>query len=86
MNIGKWNRLCTHKDINWEGLEGFTKDDFYKAMSIDKVDWDKELLETDELFIKLFDRIPKEVTAIRTLLLSAMWRSPEHWEINNDPT
>ena len=40
----------------------------------------------DGLFIKLFDRIPKEMTAIRTLLLSAMWRSPEHWEINKDPT
>ncbi len=78
--------MPTHKDINWEGLEDFSKEDFLKAMSIDKRDWDKELLETDELFIKLYDRIPKEMIAIRTLLLSGMWRSPDHWEITGDPT
>ncbi len=78
--------MPTHRDINWNGLEGFTKADFHQAMSIDKHDWDKELLETDELFIRLYDRIPKEMIAIRTLLLSGMWRSPEHWEMNNDPT
>ncbi len=78
--------MPTHKDINWEGLEDFSKEDFLKAMSIDKKDWDKELLETDELFIKLYDRIPKEMLAIRTLLLSGMWRSPDHWEMTGDPT
>ncbi|HKJ18760.1 MAG TPA: phosphoenolpyruvate carboxykinase (GTP) [Xanthomonadales bacterium] len=78
--------MPTHKDINWEGLESFTKKDFHKAMSIDKKDWDKELLETDELFIRLYDRIPKEMIAIRTLLLSGMWRSPKHWELAVDPT
>jgi phosphoenolpyruvate carboxykinase (GTP) len=78
--------MPTHKDINWEGLEDFSKADFYKAMSIDKSDWDKELLETDELFIKLYDRIPKEMIAIKTLMLSSMWRSPEHWEMAGDPT
>lgn len=78
--------MPTHKDINWEGLEDFTRADFLKAMSIDKSDWDKELLETDELFIRLYDRIPKEMIAIRTLLLSGMWRSPDHWEQAGDPT
>jgi len=78
--------MPTHKDINWQGLDGFTKDDFYKAMSIDKSDWDKELLETDELFIRLYDRIPKEMMAIKALMLSGMWRSPVHWEMASDPT
>ena len=78
--------MPTHKDINFEGLEGFTKEDFYKAMSIDKKDWDKELLETDELFIRLYDRIPKEMMAIKELMLSGMWRSPKHWEMVSDPT
>ena len=78
--------IAGHKDINWEGLEGFSKEDFYKAMSIDKSDWDKELLETDELFIKLYDRIPKEMMAIKALMLSGMWRSPDHWEMAGDPT
>jgi len=78
--------MPTHRDIQLDGLEGFDKDDFYQAMSIDKSDWDKELLETDELFIRLYDRIPKEMLVIRTLLLSGMWRSPEHWEMAGDPT
>ena len=40
----------------------------------------------DELFIKLFDRLPKELLAIRDLMLSAIWRSPDHWEMTPDPT
>jgi len=75
-----------YRDITWEGIEGFSKEDFTQAMSIDKSDWDKELLETDELFIKLYDRIPKEMMAIKTLMLSGMWRSPDHWEMDPDPT
>jgi phosphoenolpyruvate carboxykinase (GTP) len=78
--------MPSHGDINWQGLEDFSKEDFYKAMSIDKSDWDKELLETDELFIRLYDRIPKEMIAIKDLMLSSMWRSPDHWEMTGDPT
>ena len=78
--------MPTHADINWQGLEDFGKDDFHRAMSIDKSDWDKELLETDELFIRLYDRIPKEMIAIKDLMLSSMWRSPDHWEMTGDPT
>ena len=78
--------MPTYQDIDWEGLESFGKQAFLKAMSIDKRDWDKELLETDELFIRLYDRIPKEMMAIKTLLLSGMWRSPDHWELTGDPT
>lgn len=78
--------MPTHADINWQGLDDFSKDDFYRAMSIDKSDWDKELLETDELFIRLYDRIPKEMIAIKDLMLSSMWRSPDHWAMTGDPT
>lgn len=75
-----------HQDINWEGIEDFSEEDFLKAMSIDRNDWDRELLQHDELFIRLYDRIPKEMLAIRDLTLSAMWRSPDHWEMEPDPT
>jgi phosphoenolpyruvate carboxykinase (GTP) len=73
-------------DINWKGLEDFTAADFRQAMSVDRDDWNKEILAHDELFIRLNDRIPKELLAIRELTLSALWRSPEHWEMNPDPT
>lgn len=75
-----------YQDINWEGIEDFSKEDFHKAMSIDRSDWHAELLQHDELFIKLYDRIPKEMMAIKSLNLSAMWRTPDHWEMEPDPT
>ena len=69
-------------DLDWTGLEDFSEADYLHAMSIDRDHWDKEILSHDELFIRLNDRIPKEVTAIRDLTLSALWRSPQHWEMN----
>ena len=75
-----------YEDINWEGLESFTEADFAQAMSVDRDDWDEELLHHEELFIRLYDRIPKEMLAIKDLTRSAMWRSPDDWEIVSDPT
>ena len=74
------------QDLEWNGLQDFSEADFLQAMSVDRDDWDKEILSHDELFIKLNDRIPKEMVAIRDLTLSALWRSPEHWEMTPDPT
>ncbi len=39
-----------------------------------------------ELFIKLHDRLPKEMHAMKDLLASSLWRAPEHWEMNPDHT
>ncbi|NNJ65275.1 MAG: phosphoenolpyruvate carboxykinase (GTP), partial [Xanthomonadales bacterium] len=75
-----------YDDITWDGIEDFSKEDFRNAMTIDKDDWDAELLHHEELFIRLFDRIPKEMLAMRELILSAMWRSPDTWEMEPDPT
>jgi len=75
-----------YSDINWEGIEDFSREDFHKAMSVDRDEWDRELLQHEELFIKLYDRIPKEMLSIRELTLSGMWRSPDHWEMRSDPT
>lgn len=75
-----------YQDLNWKGLEEFTEGDFLTAMSIDREEWNTEILLHDELFIKLFDRLPKELMAIRDLTLSALWRSPDHWEMTPDPT
>jgi phosphoenolpyruvate carboxykinase (GTP) len=75
-----------YEDICWEGLEDFTEADFAQAMSIDRDHWDSELLQHEELFIRLYDRIPKEMLGIKELTLSAMWRSPDNWEMEPDPT
>lgn len=71
------------EDLMWDGLN-FSEDKFYDAMSVDRDQWVKELLLHEELFSKLYDRLPKELIFIRELLLSSLWRSPEHWEMPHD--
>ena len=68
-----------HKDLNWEGLEDFSKTDFNAVMDVDRDEWETELLHHEELFIRLYDRIPKEMLAIKKLMLSAIWRT-HVWE------
>ena len=70
-----------YQDLDWAGLEDFTPDKFQALMSIDRDEWERELLLHEELFVKLYDRMPHEFLAMRELLLSNLWRSPEHWEV-----
>ena len=68
-----------YSDMDWTGLgtDKFTKEEFNDLMMVDKELWKQELLGHEELFEKLYDRIPKEFLYMRELLLSALWRSPE---------
>jgi phosphoenolpyruvate carboxykinase (GTP) len=68
-----------YKDLDWSGLERFTPERFDDLVSFDRAEWKQEILQHDELFIALYDRLPKEMSFIRDLMLSAIWRSPEHW-------
>ncbi|HPG09924.1 MAG TPA: phosphoenolpyruvate carboxykinase domain-containing protein, partial [Chitinophagaceae bacterium] len=68
-----------YEDIEWTGMEDFTKEDFAKVMTVDRELGKKELLSHEELFEKIYDKLPKEFLFMRELLLSALWRSPEHW-------
>ncbi len=70
-----------YSDIEWKGLENFKKENFFKLMSIEREAWKAEILSHEELFEKLYDKLPKEFIAMRELLLSALWRSPEQWEL-----
>lgn len=64
-----------YEDMDWRGLEGFTREDFQKVMKLDRDMWIKEISTHDELFFGLYDRLPKEMGAIRELLVSNLWRS-----------
>jgi phosphoenolpyruvate carboxykinase (GTP) len=67
-----------YRDIDWTGLD-FTRPQFREIMEVDREAWKAELLSHEELFSRMYDRLPKEFIFMRELLLSALWRSPEHW-------
>ncbi len=69
-----------YEDIDWRGLEDFASHDFDRLMNVDRDQWLKELAAHDDLFFKLYNRLPKETTSIRELLLSSLWRTPENWD------
>ena len=66
-----------YEDMDWRGMEDFTREDFEKVMHLDRDLWLKEIASHDDLFFKLYDRLPKEMTFIRELLVSNLWRSKE---------
>ncbi|MEP7214547.1 MAG: phosphoenolpyruvate carboxykinase (GTP) [Acidobacteriota bacterium] len=65
-----------YEDMDWSGLD-FSREQFDAVMNIDRDLWIKEISMHDELFFKLYDRLPKEMSFIRELLVSNLWRSPE---------
>jgi phosphoenolpyruvate carboxykinase (GTP) len=65
-----------YEHLDWRGLD-FTREQYEEVMSIDRDLWIKEIAGHDELFFKLYDRLPKEMTFIRELLLSNLWRATE---------
>ena len=72
-----------YKDINWEGLD-FSEEQFTQLMAVDRDVWVDELSQHDELFMKLYDKLPKEFIFLRELILSSLWRAPEHWELAHE--
>jgi phosphoenolpyruvate carboxykinase (GTP) len=67
-------------DIDWRGLP-FSEEQFNALMALDRDVWQQEIVSHDELFFRLYDRLPKELIFIRELILSSVWRAPEHWEV-----
>ena len=73
-----------YDDIDWRGLD-FSRDQFDSLMSVERDEWLAEIASNDELFFRLYDRLPKELTNIRELLLSGLWRSPQYWDMKATP-
>ncbi len=70
--------IPNYEHLDWSGMN-FSKEQFNKIMSIDVKAWQQEVLLHEELFIKLYDRLPKELINVRDLILSSLWRTPENW-------
>jgi phosphoenolpyruvate carboxykinase (GTP) len=60
------------KDFNTDGLTGFGETEFEEVQKIDREEWYRELLLQDELFFKLYERLPKEMIFQRELLVSRL--------------
>ena len=69
-----------YEDIDWRGAD-FTRQQFTELMAVDREAWKQEVLSHEELFEKLYDKLPKEFMFMRELQLSSLWRSPERWEM-----
>ncbi|SEI89862.1 phosphoenolpyruvate carboxykinase (GTP) [Deinococcus reticulitermitis] len=74
-----------YDDLDWRGLD-FSKEQFHELQAIDRDLWLHEIAGHEDLFIKLYDRMPKEFLAMRELLISNLWRSPEHWDVETAGT
>ncbi len=57
-----------YEDIDWDGLD-YPKEKFEAVMAINSENWKKITLQHEELFLKLFDHLPKEMVYERQLLL-----------------
>jgi len=60
------------EDFNIEGLEGFTREDYDKVMAFNRAEWKAELVSLGELFIDLYDDLPKELIFQRELLAARL--------------
>jgi phosphoenolpyruvate carboxykinase (GTP) len=57
-----------YQDIDWRGLT-FAPEQFDQLQAVDTVDWRREVMQHEELFLQLHDHLPKEMIYERELLI-----------------
>jgi phosphoenolpyruvate carboxykinase (GTP) len=72
-----------YEDLDWSGIN-FSKEEFGKLMLIDRELWKQEIASHEDLFMKLYDKLPKEFTWIRELITSSLWRSPAQFSLASE--
>lgn len=72
-----------YENMDWTGSD-FSQEQFDEIMSVDREEWKTELLGHQELFERMYDKLPKEYLFMRQLLLSGLWRSPEKWHLEGE--
>ena len=50
-------------------------------MEVDREAWIKETLSHEEFFLTMWDKIPRDLFLQREMLISRLWRSPDHWKV-----
>jgi phosphoenolpyruvate carboxykinase (GTP) len=65
-----------YKDLDWRGLN-FSEKQFDDAMSVGRDESVQEIASHDELFFKLYNRLPREMPATRDVLVAGLSRTPK---------
>jgi phosphoenolpyruvate carboxykinase (GTP) len=60
-----------YEDLDWTGLD-FPKERFESIQAFDRAAWRSEVMQHEELFLDLHDRLPKELIYERELLICRM--------------
>jgi phosphoenolpyruvate carboxykinase (GTP) len=61
-----------YQDLDWRGMADFSEADFDQLMDIDRDRLKMQTLQHEELFLKLFEHLPKEMIFERELLISRL--------------
>jgi phosphoenolpyruvate carboxykinase (GTP) len=60
------------KSFDLKGMNGFSLEQFQQAQMIREEEWRKELMMQEELFMKLYSHLPKELIFQRELLMARL--------------
>jgi len=60
------------QDFDYAGMENFSAKNFTDLQAIDIDAWKREVISQDELFVKLYEHLPKEMIFQRELLISRL--------------
>jgi len=60
------------EDFDLTGMDGFNAESFAGVQRIDIEEWRREVISQDELFLKLYSHLPKELIFQRELLVSRL--------------
>jgi phosphoenolpyruvate carboxykinase (GTP) len=59
-------------DFDFNGMTGFSRKNFEDLQAIDIEAWKREVISQDELFVQLYEHLPKEMIFQRELLISRL--------------
>ena len=60
------------KDFDLNGMENFSPETLQRIQEISLEDWRREIISQDELFMKIYSHLPKELIFQRELLVSRL--------------
>ena len=60
------------RDIPIAGIPGYRREDLEKALAVDVEEWNREILLQDELFMRLYNDLPKELLFQKELLIARL--------------